>query len=115
MEKIQHKKGKRGSQGLTRRQKLDKRKGRMGHGWGKARRDDNGSPRYSKPSPHIFATERWVVTPPANIKQRVMAFLSEKRATEVAIGIANNHDMGVEIDHQVMNENGEWVSAPDEE
>jgi hypothetical protein len=44
-----------------------------------------------------------------------MAFLSEKRANEIATAIANNHSLSVEIDHQIMNDNGEWVSSPEEE
>ncbi len=79
----------------------------MGSGWGE-------SAKHRSPSPHIFSRDRWVVTVPGS-NQGPMAFLSEKRANEIATAIANNHSLSVEIDHQIMNDNGEWVSSPEEE
>ncbi len=44
-----------------------------------------------------------------------MAFLSEEKATYVATAMAGNLNASIEIDHQVKNDQGEWVSKPDEE
>lgn len=71
----------------------------MGKGWG-----DRGR----SPSPHIFATERWTLTLQERLPQ---AYLSEKRAMEVAGRIALVTRSNVEIDHQRLSPSGDWVSA----
>ena len=96
------------SQQPTRRERLNKRKGRMGAGWGSSMKH------HRRISPHIFSKDRWIVTVPSSDKQLPMAFLSENRAVQTATAIANKHSLSVEIDHQVLNDNGEWISAPDE-
>ena len=63
---------------------------------------------HRKPSPHIFLKERWVVIPPGE-KSKPLAYLSEERATYIAMAMANNLMESVEIDHQVLR-NGEWIS-----
>jgi hypothetical protein len=88
---------------LTRKERANKKKGRMGSGWGKRKN--------KSPSKYIFARDRWLVVPPEDLKQGAMAFLSEEHAVRVATSIANNHNISVEIDHQVMNEKGDWVSV----
>ena len=87
---------------LTRKEITNKRKGQ-------SRRA-----RHNKSlSPHILLNERWVVTPPSGGKQKAMAFLTEKQATDVAVAIVANHGVSVEVDHQIMTENG-WGSSPGE-
>jgi hypothetical protein len=87
---------------MARRDRLNKRKGKMGKGWGESRKHRRA------PSSHIFATERWVVIPP--MERPPQAFFTEEGALLRAAKIAAKSGMNVEVDHQKMDENGEWVS-----
>ncbi len=89
---------------LTRRERLNKRKGKMGSGWGESRK-------HRRLSEHIFANERWLVVPPLDGKP--MAFFSEHHAMHVATAVAGETKMNVEVTQQILNDEGEWVEAPD--
>jgi hypothetical protein len=85
---------------LTRSQRLNKRRGK-GKGWNK---------KSGNPSPHIFATEKWVVTPPIG---NPMSVSTEAKAMHIASAIAREIKTGVEVDHQRLNDEGDWVSVED--
>jgi hypothetical protein len=89
---------------LTRRERIQRRKGLRGKGWGLSRK-------HRRPSPHIFHTQKWVVIPSVG---NAMAFLTEHKALHVAAAIARETKENVEVDHQQLNEAGEWVSVEGE-
>lgn len=91
---------------LSRNDRLNKRKGKFGSGWRKPRKDGNLKL-------HIFAKERWLVFPPGdNLPQ---AFFSEEKAINIANAIASKSMCNIEMEHQILNDSGEWVSSPDSE
>lgn len=89
---------------LTRRERLNKDKGKYGKGWRKSR---NGYP-----SKDIFANDRWVVIPPASAERGSMAFTNEDKAIKMATVIASELRMDVVVEHQIKKD-GEWIEAPE--
>ncbi len=61
---------------------------------------------HARTSPHIFATERWVVQPPNKPAQ---AYLSEARAMNVARAIAGKGEAVTVAQERLVN--GEWVEV----
>lgn len=82
---------------MTKKQRADKKKGL---GWGHRNRQS---------SPHMFLTERWLVTAP---EVSPKAYLSEDKALRAAALLAVRIGVSVGIDHQREN-NGVWESVND--
>lgn len=86
---------------LSKVERENKRRGKFHSNW--------RSKRNKALSKHILSTERWLlIVPIENSLPR--AYLSEKKANHVASSIAGKLNINVEIDHQTLNDKGEWVS-----
>jgi len=89
---------------LTRKEKINKRKGRLGFGWRKNLRN-------RKTSQHVFSEDRWIVEPPAGSNSKTMAFLTEEKAVYFAENIANNCGSNVNVYQQKLDSNGNWQNV----
>lgn len=86
---------------LSHKKKMAKRKGIMGKGYGKSKK-------HTKPNPYIFSKERWVVIPPGEAP--TLAFFNEEKALKRAATLATLTGLSVEVDHEVLDDKGNWIS-----